>query len=343
MTRPTSIQEVTLQALIQRPILTEGCLVAVSGGPDSIALLQAVVECYREYNSMAPLIVGHVNHRLRGAESDADEQFVRHRFAKLAAQPGCESLRLSCTSIDTGAEAISLRQNLEALARKLRYDWLAEQARQHSVRWVLTAHTLNDQAETTLFHILRGTGIHGLRGMRRTRRLAEDVWLVRPWLKLHKVEILSYLKERGLDFRVDSSNQDLRFTRNRLRLDLLPKLQAEYNARILDALAALASRANHACRLLDRRMRTALEKIERPRVQDLLVFDLWRLQSLSAEELQALYAYVWRREGWPRGNMGLGEWERLAAWTQTSNKAMDLPEGIRAVKKRSVVQLGPQN
>jgi tRNA(Ile)-lysidine synthase len=283
-----------------------------------------------------------VNHRLRGAESDADEQFVRQLFSTLSAQPDCESLRLACTSIDVGALAISQRQNLEALARKLRYDWLAAQARQSSVRWVLTAHTLDDQAETTLFHILRGTGLHGLRGMRPARRLSEGVWLVRPWLSVHKAEVLAYLKERGLSFRVDSSNQDLGLTRNRLRHDLLPKLQSDYNARIYDALAALASRADHACRLLDRRVRTTLEKIERPRIEKLLIFDLAGLQRLPGELLQSLYAFVWRREGWPRGHMGHGEWKRLAAWTKSDNKAMDLPKRIRAVKKRSVVQLGPR-
>jgi tRNA(Ile)-lysidine synthase len=178
--------------------------------------------------------------------------------------------------------------------------------------------------------------------MRPLRLLAEGIRLFRPWLAIEKAEVLAYLNDRGLSYRTDSSNLDQGFTRNRIRQDLLPKLQAEYNGRIHDALAGLARHAAHASRLLDARARRALEKAERPRVESLLVFDTEALRQLPLEALQSLYAYVWRREGWPRGNMGRSEWESLARWTQGPSAALDLPDGIRAVKKRSVVQLGPR-
>lgn len=341
MKRPLSIPTVTAAALGQQPILAEGCLVAVSGGPDSVGLLHAVVECFRSQGATAPLVVGHLNHGLRGQESDGDEAFVRQVFAGLAAQPGNPQLKLACTRLEVRHDAQALHENLEALARKLRYAWLTEQARLHDVRWVLTAHTLDDQAETTLFHILRGTGIRGLRAMRPVRRLASDVWLVRPWLKIHKAGVLDYLKERGFSFRTDSSNLDKQFARNRIRHDLMPRLQADYNGRVVDALAGLANRANLACHLLDRQARKTLTKIERPRVGHMLVLAMPDIQKLSIEVLQSLYAYLWRREDWPRGNMGFREWDRLAHWTKTASKAIELPDGIQAVKKRLVVQLGP--
>jgi tRNA(Ile)-lysidine synthase len=341
MTKSNVIAAVTAAALTRRPILKEGCVVAVSGGPDSVALLHAVVQFFRERPCTAPLVVGHVNHRLRGQESDADEDFVRELFAALFGQPGNEHLRLACTTIDVAALALARHENLEGVARKLRYEWLTEQAKAHAVRWVLTAHTLNDQAETTLFHILRGTGIRGLRGMRPVRRLCDGVWLMRPWLGVHKAEVLAYLNASGIGYRHDSSNQDLRFTRNRIRHDLLPRLQADYNSRIQDALAGLAKRAAYACKLLDAQALKTLERIERERVDQLLIFDRPKLTQLSAERLQSLFAFVWRRENWPRGDMGLSEWERLANWTKSASRAIDLPVGIRAVKKRSVVQLGP--
>src|SRR4051795_12545277 len=121
MTRSPSIPAVTARALERRPILAEGCVVAVSGGPDSVALLHAVAECFRESGSTAPLIVGHVNHRLRGAESDADEQFVRDLCASIGSLVGPGHLRVASTRIDVAAQAASRRQNLEGLARKLRY------------------------------------------------------------------------------------------------------------------------------------------------------------------------------------------------------------------------------
>jgi tRNA(Ile)-lysidine synthase len=342
MIRPDSLLGVTAQSLDRHPIVAHGCVVAVSGGPDSVCLLHTICDIFRSRGSSAPLVVCHMNHGLRGSESDGDETFVRGMVATLAAQPGAPRLQLACTKVDVASRAVSQHENVEALARKLRYAWLAEQARIHSVRWVLTAHTLNDQAETTLFHILRGTGIRGLRGMRPRRWLADDIWLFRPWLTVEKAEILAYLNERGLPFRVDSSNQDQRFTRNRLRHDLLPKLQAEYNGRIQDALAGLAKHAARAGRLLDIQAKKALERAEKPRVEHLLIFETATLRRLSLEALQSLFAYVWRREGWPRGHMGSREWESLARWTHGQSAAIDLPDGIRAVKKRSVVQLGPR-
>ena len=342
MSRPDSLFAVTERALTRYPIVAEGCVLAVSGGPDSVALLHQIAEVFRTSGATAPLIVGHMNHGLRGAESDGDEQFVRDLFAFLAAQPNSPHLQLACTKVDVASEATSQKHNLEALARKLRYAWLAQQARSAGVRWVLTAHNMNDQAETTLFHILRGTGIRGLRGMHPLRRLTEGVKLYRPWLTVAKAEILSYLNENGLQFRVDSSNRDQRFTRNRIRHDLLPKLQAEYNGQIQLALAALARYAAQASHLLDRQTQKRLENAEKPRIDTLLIFDLAALRRLSVDSVQSLFVYVWRREGWPRGHMGRREWASLAQWTQNPSPALDLPDGIRAVKKRSVVQLGPR-
>ncbi len=329
-------------SVARHAILSEGCVLAVSGGPDSVALLHAVVDLFRAAGSAAALIVCHMNHGLRGAESDGDEAFVRSLFATLTAQSAVPRMQLACTRKDVVGQAHSQKENLEAMARKLRYAWLAEQARTHAVRWVLTAHTLNDQAETTLFHILRGTGIRGLRGMLPIRRLADGIRLFRPWLTIEKAAILAYLNERGFEYRTDSSNGDTRFTRNRIRQELLPKLQADYNARIHEALAGLARHARHASSLLNAQTKRMLEKAERPRVESLLIFDTDALKRLSLDSLQALYAHIWRREGWPRGRMGRREWESLARWTHDSSAGMDLPDGIRAMKKRGVVQLGPR-
>ncbi len=342
MIRKGNLGDATAQALARHPIVSQGCVVAVSGGPDSVGLLHAVVDVFRAAGSTAVLVVCHMNHGLRGAESEGDEAFVRSLLATLVEQSAVPRLQLACTRMDVAGRAHSHKENLEAMARKLRYAWLAEQARIHEVRWVLTAHTLNDQAETTLFHILRGTGIRGLRGMRPIRRLADGIRLYRPWLTIEKADILAYLNERGLEYRTDSSNLDPRFTRNRLRQDLLPKLQADYNGRIQDALAGLARHARHACSLLNAQAKRMLEKAEKPHVEGLLIFETEALKQLSLESLQSLYAYVWRREGWPRGHMGWREWESLARWTHSPSTGLDLPDGIRAVKKRGVVQLGPR-
>ena len=341
MIAPDSIVAATAQAL-SPAIVAGGCVVAVSGGPDSVGLLHAMIDVFRSQQSSAPLIVAHMNHGLRGLESDGDEEFVRTLFDHLARQPASPRVQLACTRVNVSEHAGSPKQNIESLARNLRYAWLADQARAHAVSHVLTAHTLNDQAETTLFHILRGTGIQGLRGMRSVRRLQPGIFLVRPWLALEKSVVLAYLKDQGLEFRIDSSNLDRRLSRNRIRHDLLPKLQAEYNGRIIDALAGLGRHAAHASRLLDLQAKRTLKRVEKPRVDSLLIFDRHDLQQLPLEALQAFYVHVWRREDWPRGHMGSRTWERLARWTHGARSALDLPDGIRAVKRRGVVQLGPR-
>jgi tRNA(Ile)-lysidine synthase len=342
MTKPDAIHVATAEAFARYPLAKDGCVVAVSGGPDSVALLHAVADYFLASQGSGPFIVAHLNHCLRGEESDQDEEFVRSLTTKMAAQAPQVNIHFAGKRVDVADHAGRLKMNLEAAARHLRYAWLAEQARSKSVRWVLTAHNLNDQAETVLFHMLRGTGIRGLRGMRPRRCLDGNTWLLRPWLGVERQEILAYLSSRKLEFRMDSSNLELTYSRNRIRRDLIPKLQAEYNPRIQEALAALSHHAAHACHLLNAELRKTLKQVEMARVAELVILKREAVQTLSLELLASLYAYIWKREGWPRNRMGRREWAMLAHWTQSQSKAIDMPDGIRAVKKRFVVQLGPR-
>lgn len=342
MSGPDGIEAVTAQALSRFNIVDEGCLVAVSGGPDSVALLHAVAQQFQASPSSGPLLVGHLNHGLRDIQSDQDELFVRDLAATLAARTGLENLQFVSAKISVAQEATRTRKNLEETARKLRYAWLTEQARARSLRWILTAHTLNDQAETVLFHILRGTGIRGLCGMKARRRLEAGIWLYRPWLEVGRDEIVGYLKHNDLEYRIDSSNADLRFTRNRIRRELIPRLEAEFNGRLQESLAALADHAARATRLLDRELNEILKRAEQPRVGNLLVLKRDSLERLSEESLRSLFALLWRREGWPRCQMGKRQWVLLARWIHAPGSTMDLPGGIRACKKRGVVQLRPR-
>src|SRR5262245_40439606 len=156
----------------------EGTVVAVSGGPDSVALLHALLALRRRGR---PLVIAHLNHHLRGAESDGDETFVRDLPARLVADRYAD-VRLRCDHLAVGARAPAAGDNLEAVARRLRYDWLAGVARTAGVSVVVTGHTADDQAETVLHRLLRGTGLRGLRGIAGRRPLAPDVEVVRPLL-----------------------------------------------------------------------------------------------------------------------------------------------------------------
>src|SRR5436189_3233901 len=131
---------------------------------------------------------------------------------------------MHCQRIDVRSQARRERANLEAVGRRVRYDFLASVARETGAAWVATGHTADDQAETVLHRLLRGTGLKGLAGIPARRALAPGVDVVRPLLKVRRAEVLAFLQETGQRFRQDTSNVDPRFTRNRIRHELLPSL-----------------------------------------------------------------------------------------------------------------------
>src|SRR5262249_54909010 len=135
------------------------------------------------------------------------------------------------------------RVNREAHARRQRYDWLTKVAAESGIPWIATGHTADDQAETVLFRLLRGTGLDGLRGIAPIRALAGEVRVVRPLLSATRQDVLDYLAGLGQDYRTDESNADRRFTRNRIRHELLPLLARAYNPRVREVLCRLASQA----------------------------------------------------------------------------------------------------
>jgi tRNA(Ile)-lysidine synthase len=206
--------------------------VAVSGGADSMALLLLLLELRPELGIV--LSVAHVNHELRGEESDADERFVAE-FAQR------HNLELHSRKAPLNRPADS---GIEAAARKLRYDFFRQLARENRVSKIATAHTLDDQAETVLLRILRGTGIRGLSGIH-PRLVFEDEGrafgeTVRPLLGFRRVELEAFLRERDQEWREDSSNRDPAFLRNRLRHRLLPLLKENFGSAAVENLADLA-------------------------------------------------------------------------------------------------------
>jgi tRNA(Ile)-lysidine synthase len=199
----------------------EPVLVAVSGGPDSVALLAALIELG---NGRRRVGIAHVNHHLRGRDSDRDQAFV----AGLSSRFGCKLYAIDAR--------IPGRANLEERAREARYRALLGIAAREGFRAIATGHTLDDQAETVLHRLIRGAGIGGLGGIRPKR--ADGV--IRPLLEVSRAEVVAYLRKRGLRFRVDRSNTVGRFTRNRIRRQLLPLLERDFNPAIRAALARLA-------------------------------------------------------------------------------------------------------
>lgn len=303
-------------------------VVAVSGGADSVALLRALHAA-----DFGPLTVAHVNHLLRRAESDADEAFV----CELSAQLG---LACATSRVDVAQEATG--ENLEATARRVRYAWLADVAAESGANWIATGHTADDQAETVLHRLIRGTGIQGLRGIAAIQRkpnAAAGPLLLRPLLGITRAEVLDYLAALGQPFREDSSNADPRFTRNRIRAELLPLLRT-FNPQIGAVLGRLAEQAAEAFDVLQTEAAALLVEAELPRAGRVLILDAERLTAAHPYLVREVLRLLWRRESWPVDRMTFDHWTRLVAVVRGEHPAADFPAVVTVRRTGRVVQVG---
>ena len=318
-----------------------GIVVAVSGGADSVALLRALVRL-RDPAAPGPLVMAHLNHGLRGEESDGDEQFVRMLHAELL-RTGVENLDLRCDRIDVAARAAADGDNLEAVARRVRYDWLATVATEFGLALVATGHSADDQAETVLHRLLRGSGLQGLRGIAPRRELRPGVELIRPMLSATRADVLAFLQEIGQPFREDRSNTDRRFTRNRLRHDLLPQLAREYNPDIHATLAHLAEQAADAFTEVELEAQALLAACELPPAGETRILDRAKLAAAPRHQIREALRLLWYREGWPRDRMRFEDWDRAAAVVCGEVTAVDFPGRVHVRCRGRVVQLGRAN
>jgi tRNA(Ile)-lysidine synthase len=226
------VRENVLHYIHERKLLKPGdrVAVAVSGGADSVALLRVLLELQTEAGII--IIVAHFNHQLRGPESDADEHFV----SDLARQ---HDLQFFAGRADVRLHSVARKLSLEQAARDLRYRWLHDLAIQHGINAVATGHTLDDQAETVVMKFLRGASTRGLAGIRPIMML-DHLPVVRPLLAISRPEIERYLHSIDQPWREDHTNRDIHLTRNRIRHELLPLLEHDYNPNIRHVLSETA-------------------------------------------------------------------------------------------------------
>jgi len=222
-----------------------GIVVAVSGGADSVAMLDMLVGGIggwglgvgAEQKTMSHLLadpqpptpnprlhIAHLDHKLRGHESAQDAEFVKALAERLG-------LPASISSIDVRAIAESAKRGIEEVARELRYEFLVHVARENGCDRIAVGHTMNDQAETVLMRLIRGAGLRGLAAMRPISasprpRVAPSPLVIRPLLCLTREEVEEYCRERALEFRTDATNASLDYTRNRIRCEVIPALRA---------------------------------------------------------------------------------------------------------------------
>jgi tRNA(Ile)-lysidine synthase len=219
---------------LRLPTSGETVVVAVSGGADSTALLLAIEELKTFHKLHTGVCVAHLDHRLRKSSSK-DAKWV----ANLAAKLGFKSVIGRARVLDDADET---NDNLEQAARKARYAFLERTAKKVSANYVLTAHTMDDQAETVLMRLMRGSASLGLGGMDAVRPLAKNssIKLVRPLLWARRVETEAYCRVRKIEFLSDEMNDDLAFARVKVRKQLLPLMES-FNNRIVEAISRTAT------------------------------------------------------------------------------------------------------
>jgi len=250
------------------------------------------------------LVAAHLNHQLRAEESGDDEAFVVDL---------CRRLEVPCEVGRAPVERLAANSGdgLEAAARQARYEFLQRTAARLGARYVATAHTADDQAETILHRIIRGTGISGLAGMRRARPLGAAT-LIRPLLGFRRAVLLDYLADVRQPCRVDSSNDDTRFTRNRIRLEVLPELADRFNPGVVEALLRLGRLAGDVQEVVDQAVEDLAALCMEEERADLVRIRIDPLVERPRYLVRELLIAIWRRRDWPLQAMGFGQWELLS-------------------------------
>ncbi|MBI4364034.1 MAG: tRNA lysidine(34) synthetase TilS [Candidatus Latescibacteria bacterium] len=323
-------------------------LVAVSGGPDSIALLDFLAQ-FRERTGHpnGGIAVGHVNHGLRGEESDADAAFVeavagrmglRHLSVRVEPRRGAggESAGAGGTRAP-GARARG--ESPEQAARTARYGALREMAERIGADRMAVAHTADDQAETVLLRLFRGSGLTGLKGMAPDRRV-HGIRVVRPLLTTPREQVLEYLKRRGLEYRVDSTNLSADARRNLIRLEILPRIKNAVNPAIRETLLREAALFAEADGYLAEAAEKALPAIIRTRDPGKIALDAGGMLRYP----QFLRKYLFRRALQELNgeilDLSTAHIEALLSLlTSHTGRSAHIAMGIRARRERETVVL----
>jgi len=301
--------------------------IAVSGGPDSILLLRAVSELRDRVQHAGKLLVVHCNHQTRTA-CDNEQQFV---------QQLCEQLNVEFHALQKQPSGTQIAS--EEVLRDWRYQSQLKLAQELGVRYLLTGHHQNDQVETILFRLIRGTGLAGLQGIPKYR-VHQSVTIVRPLLQIRKSEIEQALVELDQPVVRDASNEESKYSRNYIRNQLLPVVRERFGNSLDQSLTRISQQASELTDFLDgQAARLSKSAIKRQSENQMLI----RIVVCDGEPaiiVRHLLKTAWRDSGWPEQDMTQAWWNVLCELAQgKSTETQNLPGNVIARRIKNELQL----
>lgn len=295
------------------PFLAEKKLfLAVSGGLDSMVLLHLIKQLPYE------IAVLHCNFQLRGLESFGDQDFIQDYCKQ-------NDIPFFTTQFDTKAFAEDYKLSIQVAARELRYNWFYELLEEENFDYILTAHHADDNLETFLINLTRGTGLDGLTGIPE-----QNDKIIRPLLPFSREEILAYAKENAIEWREDSSNASNKYLRNKIRHDLVPILK-EINPNFLDAFQKTQSYLQESQEMAEDASIMVYQQVAKEEGED-IHFDLNQLKKLPNYKS---YLYQWLKE------FGFSAWNDIYDLVKGQSGKQVLSEEFRLLKNRETLILSP--
>jgi tRNA(Ile)-lysidine synthase len=296
-------------------------LVGVSGGPDSVALLHILWKLKETLN--ISLHVAHLNHLLRGNEAEADARLVEQLARNLALPFTIEQFNVASFRQKTGL-------SIQEAARIGRFNFFERLAKEIKANRVALGHQTDDQAETILLNLIRGAGMSGLKGMLPARGI-----YIRPLLNVRRREISSYCRQNTLPYRIDTSNLKPAYTRNRIRLQLLPLLEQKYNPQIVPALIRLGQLSQEEDFYLEKQAQQVYKELLLETGKDSLKFTLSKWSSYPAPILRRVLRQAWRGLAQIEKNLSYQHIDKIMEMIENplEGRILTLPLNIRAIKK----------
>lgn len=318
-----STEQKVVKFILKKKLIDNGdsILVALSGGADSVFLLEFLLKYKRRFNM--EIAAFHLNHNLRGKEANIDEQFCKNFTAQ-------KRIPFFSSSKNVKLFAKRKRMSIEEAGRELRYGELLKIAKTHNYTKIATAHNADDNAETVLLNLIKGTGIKGLSGIPERREK-----IIRPILVLSKKEILDYLHNKKIKYRTDSSNIENEYQRNYLRNEIIPLIKNKLNPQFDSAVFRTSEIIRGYTSLIDEQIKIAVKKTVTYKKQKLII-NLIQLEETDVR----LYGDVLRKTVRKYFNEELESKnisELLKLIKAQTGREINFPNGIVAVKERDSI------